>query len=43
VIEGRFAVTDEPHRALCAGCPALGGLCSWPAETAMRPAVDRLF
>jgi RecB family exonuclease len=43
VIEGRFAVTDEPHRALCAGCPALGGLCSWPVEAAMRLAVDRLF
>jgi ATP-dependent helicase/nuclease subunit A len=24
-----FAVTEEPHRALCLTCPARGGLCSW--------------
>jgi ATP-dependent helicase/nuclease subunit A len=40
---GRFTVSAEPQRSLCAGCPALGGLCSWPAEVALRPAADRLF
>jgi ATP-dependent exoDNAse (exonuclease V) beta subunit len=39
---GRFEVTDTPFRAICAGCPAAGGLCSWPVEVAMRPAPDRL-
>lgn len=24
-----FAVSDEPHRALCLTCPGRGGLCSW--------------
>ena len=43
VVAGRFGVADEPRRSLCAGCPALGGLCSWPAEIALRDAVDRLF
>lgn len=31
-----FAVSDTPHRALCGTCPGRGGLCSWPAEIAMR-------
>ena len=43
VVAGEFAVTPEPHRGVCAGCPAAGGLCSWPLEVAMRPQVDRLF
>ena len=43
VIEGRFAVTEMPHRALCAGCPAEGGLCSWPLEMTRREQADRLF
>jgi ATP-dependent exoDNAse (exonuclease V) beta subunit len=43
LLESRFVVTPEPHRAVCAGCPALGGLCSWPPEMSMRPAADRLF
>jgi RecB family exonuclease len=43
LLAGRFTVSPEPHRALCSGCPALGGLCSWPPEMSMRPAVDRLF
>ncbi len=43
LLAGRFTVSPEPHRALCAGCPALGGLCSWPPEMSMRSAVDRLF
>lgn len=43
LLAGRFDVAQEPKRALCAGCPALGGLCSWPAEVAMRESPDRLF
>jgi ATP-dependent exoDNAse (exonuclease V) beta subunit len=38
-----FSVTDAPHRAVCAGCPAEGGMCSWPLEMTRREAPDRLF
>jgi ATP-dependent exoDNAse (exonuclease V) beta subunit len=38
-----FAVADQPHRAICHGCPAEGGLCSWPLEATRRDAPDRLF
>ncbi len=40
---GEFAVSETPHRRLCAGCPAEGGLCSWPRELTRREAPDRLF
>ena len=43
VLERRFTVTEAPHRGICAGCPAEGGLCSWPLEMTRREAVDRLF
>ncbi len=43
VIGGVFAVTDVPQRTICAGCPAEGGLCSWPLEMTRREAADRLF
>jgi ATP-dependent helicase/nuclease subunit A len=43
LLAGHFGVADEPSRSLCAGCPALGGLCSWPLEVAMRESPDRLF
>jgi ATP-dependent helicase/nuclease subunit A len=43
VLERRFTVTDEPHRGVCDGCPAEGGLCSWPLEMTRREAADRLF
>jgi hypothetical protein len=43
VLERRFAVADAPHRALCRGCPAEGGLCSWPLELTRRESPDRLF
>jgi ATP-dependent helicase/nuclease subunit A len=33
---GRFEVTDRPHRALCADCPARERLCSHPIEMTMR-------
>jgi hypothetical protein len=43
VVARKFAVTDSPHRAVCGGCPAEGGLCSWPLEVTRRDAPDRLF
>jgi ATP-dependent helicase/nuclease subunit A len=43
VLERDFRVTDVPHRAVCEGCPAEGGLCSWPLEMTRREAPDRLF
>ncbi len=43
VLKREFAVSDVPHRALCAGCPAQGGLCSWPLDVTRREAPDRLF
>jgi len=43
VLRGEFAVTDTPHRGICAGCPAEGGLCSWPLQATRRSAPDRLF
>jgi hypothetical protein len=43
VLSGRFVVTDAPQRSVCAGCPAEGGLCSWPLEMTRREAADRLF
>ena len=33
---GVFEVTSTPHRGVCAGCPAAGGLCSWPLELSRR-------
>jgi ATP-dependent exoDNAse (exonuclease V) beta subunit len=43
MLRGEFAVSESPHRGLCAGCPAQGGLCSWPVEMTRREAPDRLF
>ena len=43
VTAGRFPVTEAPERSTCAGCPAEGGLCSWPLEMTRRAAADRLF
>ncbi len=43
LLRSRFPVADQPHRGLCTGCPALGGLCSWPAAVALRESSDRLF
>ena len=36
-----FTVTEAPHRGVCDGCPAEGGLCSWPLEMTRREAPDR--
>jgi ATP-dependent helicase/nuclease subunit A len=43
VLRREFPVTDQPHRAVCAGCPAEGGMCSWPLEMTRRDAPDRPF
>jgi ATP-dependent helicase/nuclease subunit A len=43
VLTRQFAVAPAPHRGLCAGCPAEGGLCSWPLELTRRESPDRLF
>ena len=43
VLARDFPVAPDPHRALCSGCPAQGGLCSWPAEMARRESADTLF
>jgi ATP-dependent exoDNAse (exonuclease V) beta subunit len=33
---GAFPVSDHPHRGLCGGCPARGGLCGYSAELTDR-------
>ncbi len=43
VIRREFPVADEPRRALCQGCPAEGGLCSWPLAMTRRQSLDTLF
>jgi hypothetical protein len=43
VVAGRFEVAPSPCRALCAGCPGEGGLCSWPVELTRRESLDTLF
>jgi ATP-dependent exoDNAse (exonuclease V) beta subunit len=42
-LAGRFEVSPEPRRTLCAGCPAEGGLCSWPLAMTRRESADTLF
>ncbi len=36
VARGDFTVSQEPCRAICAGCPAEGGLCPWPLAMTRR-------
>ncbi len=43
VLRREFTVTEAPQRGICEGCPAEGGLCSWPLEMTRREAADRLF
>jgi ATP-dependent helicase/nuclease subunit A len=38
-----FLVTETPQRSICTGCPAEGGLCSWPLEMTRRESVEQLF
>jgi ATP-dependent exoDNAse (exonuclease V) beta subunit len=40
VLGGAFPVSADPCVALCNGCPAEGGLCSWPLEMTRREAPD---
>jgi hypothetical protein len=40
---GEFTVTETPHRGICHGCPAEGGLCSWSLEMTRRGSPERLF
>jgi ATP-dependent exoDNAse (exonuclease V) beta subunit len=37
VIAGSFGPTHKPHRELCATCPGLEALCSWPKERTLAP------
>ena len=39
-LRGEFTVTDEPCFSVCHGCPAEGGLCSWPLEMTRRERPD---
>jgi ATP-dependent helicase/nuclease subunit A len=42
--DGRcFPVSQAPHRALCRGCPAEDGLCSWPRAMTRRASPEQLF
>jgi RecB family exonuclease len=43
VERGEYVVSEAPHRALCHGCPAEGGLCSWPLEMTRRESPASLF
>jgi ATP-dependent exoDNAse (exonuclease V) beta subunit len=43
MVAGAFEVSPAPHRALCRGCPAQGGLCSWPEALTRRGTPDQLF
>ena len=43
VLKREFRVAADPHRALCGGCPAEGGLCSWSPAQTRRESPDRLF
>ena len=43
VLRREFRVAADPHRALCGGCPAEGGLCSWSLTETRRESPDRLF
>ena len=36
VLEGRYKVTETPHRDLCGDCPGRGALCSWGEEMTLR-------
>ena len=43
VLGEEFPVTETPRREICQGCPAEGGLCSWPLGMTRREAPDTLF
>jgi hypothetical protein len=37
VLDERYAVTDRPHRELCADCPGRRALCSHPESRTLQP------
>ncbi len=37
LIEGRFEVTQRPHRELCLSCPGRRALCSWDETRTLAP------
>lgn len=43
VLQREFRVTEIPHRGVCSGCPAEGGLCSYPVAMTRRDDAERLF
>ena len=43
IMRREFSVSPEPRRAICDGCPAQDGLCSWPATLTRRASADQLF
>ena len=36
VLEGRYEVSETPHRDLCGDCPGRGALCSWDEAMTLR-------
>jgi hypothetical protein len=38
VVQGRYPVTDRPHRELCGDCPGRAALCSHPEALTLRDA-----
>jgi ATP-dependent exoDNAse (exonuclease V) beta subunit len=40
IVHREFPVAEQPWRALCRGCPAEGGMCSWPLELTRREVAD---
>jgi ATP-dependent exoDNAse (exonuclease V) beta subunit len=36
LLDGRYAVTDMPHRELCGDCPGRAAMCSWPESATLR-------
>ncbi len=43
ILRREFEVTPLPHRSICSGCPAEGGLCRWPVALTRRERPDQLF
>ena len=38
VLDGRYPVTERPHRDLCGDCPGRRALCSYSEERTLAPA-----
>jgi ATP-dependent helicase/nuclease subunit A len=36
LLDGRYPVTDTPHRELCGDCPGRTAMCSWPQSVTLR-------